>query len=187
MYIKNDDVLGIVSITPDCKTVQSTFSRLTPGRHLDYKGREGGVRPGGPISERTKLFFSYKGKRLFIVATSDEDELNLRGLRDSLFFSSGQLEFIRKTPEGSFEFCVERCQLCASPLIVRGRCEWRTCNSCADKCEHSYVDGHVHGGDVGLFGVGKFCEKCGRTKPGEQSTVLVPWDHEGHAFVAFQI
>lgn len=58
------------------------------------------------------------------------------------------------------------CKVCGNPLANFGEMEWTTCESCASKCEHQYVEGvGTINGNIAHM---PFCDLCGRVDPGWQ-------------------
>ena len=106
------------------------------------------------------------GVELALRGSTEEDKHEVNFIRDTCYFGSGGLIFISETEVDGKKAIITtamRCKYCDAGMIHYGACEWRICDACAAKCEHSYVCGAIHGSmDIG---VGEFCNKCGRGKP----------------------
>lgn len=111
------------------------------------------------------------GVKLTLVGTTEEDKREIVSIRDTCFFGSGGLVFLGETEvdgKKAMIFTARRCKHCNAGMLRFGACEWGVCDACAAQCEHTYVHGMIHGGDVGDMGVGEYCDKCGRGKPSHQ-------------------
>ncbi len=109
------------------------------------------------------------GIHLRLKGIENQDQNNVRALRDSCYFGSGELTFLRGTEiDGSKAIIVVAgyCKVCGGKITDSGSCEYRVCKKCADKCNHQYVHGYIHGGEISL-GRGVYCELCGRVKDNE--------------------
>lgn len=185
MNAKSNEAKGIIALTSATEAEETSLRALiTKGKgfQLKYDGREG-ADCNDPLSERMSLYFKLDGQRATITATNDESEQNIRFARDAIFFGGGGLTLVdHEEADGKMQanVCIAFCKHCNAPLIEMGRCEWKTCEACVAKCEHEYEDGHVHGGEAGVLGVGKFCVKCGRGKPDETPAVII--NHGEQAF-----
>lgn len=182
MQIKLGTQEGTVNLSPTTSEEEGFVNRIANeiknGDLLEYAGR-GGAEHGTPYSERMHLFFKLDGDKIKLIASSDEDEPIIRGLRDAIYFGGGGLRMINvqinaDTGKNSLDMCVEFCQHCRAPMIQMGRVEHETCEACVAKCEHVYINGFMHGGIAGQLSEGLFCEKCGRGKPDKEPNVIVP-------------
>lgn len=181
MYVKFDKAEGTVNLSPATSEEEALLDRISnnigKGGQLEYSGRDG-AEHGTPYSERMELFFKLGGDKVTLVASSDEAEPVVRGIRDAIFFGGGGLHVVDirfdvATGQKSLDMCVNFCQHCCAPLVEMGCVEWRTCETCVAKCEHHYVRGAVHGGSAGQLASGLFCDKCGRGKPDDKPHVIV--------------
>lgn len=107
------------------------------------------------------------GIKLVLQGTTEEDKREVGRIRDMCYFGSGGLIYIGETEIDGKKAIITtglRCKHCGSGMIRHADCEWKTCDACAAKCEHTYVQGTIHGGNLDI-GFGEFCDKCGRGKP----------------------
>ena len=186
MQIESDRVVGLLSFTAETdeegEVLKAINSTIKFGRVLPYEGRGGVNHPNVPLDQHMWLRFSYDvgGKKFELLATTEESEKIVRQMRDALYYGGGGLIFVGyyiRNGKHFAQFAIGACRVCHKPVISRVECEWRYCDTCAEKCEHRYERGAVHGDGVDL-GVGEFCGNCGRAKPkveGEQEKPL--YDH----------
>ncbi len=165
--------------TKEFVTLINLLGALKPGDKLCYGGRkdEGEfcaiiLRAGGhdePKIEKhgsiTHHFRKCVGGIEFVLRGSTEDDKHAVGyLRDVCYYGSNGFIFLTdRTAEGerALVMTATHCQHCGAQMIDRGRCEWKTCAACADKCDHTYKRGLCHGGSAEMAGMGEFCTKCG--------------------------
>ncbi|OHA66245.1 MAG: hypothetical protein A3D63_01230 [Candidatus Wildermuthbacteria bacterium RIFCSPHIGHO2_02_FULL_49_17] len=184
MHVEQDRPVGLLTltaVTPKEEVVLRDLGTASVfGQILRYQGR-GSISPNAPLSERMWLRFSYGfGKKLTLLATTEEDEKAVRQIRDAIYFGGGGLIFtIYSVRDGksSVDFAIAQCKVCDKPVISLVECEWLYCDACAAKCEHRYERGPIHGGGVDL-GMGEFCGICGRGKPKPEGEPERPlYDH----------
>ena len=191
MKIIVDEKKGTFTIVPMTEAeetkISAVLSVLTPDQVLDYQGRSrdpentkyvqahfhiGGAKKKVRETKGNITFIGSKmegGIELTLQGTSDDDKNEVGGIRDVCFFGAAGLIFIESTEvdgKKSMVVTAKKCKHCGANMISLSSCEWSTCSACAEKCEHVYVEGMVHGGGLDI-GVGLFCEKCGRGKPKE--------------------
>ena len=161
---------GVITLIPADDAERGTWStalaRFYIGDLLTYVSRSG-ADPRDPYHMRMALRFKTSAGPIELVASDEESEKAVRGLRDAIFFGGGGLIFTAETwVDGAraFAFTIGRCKICNNPIIMMHECEWKTCKACKEKCEHVYERGAMHGGGRDLF-VGEFCSKCGTNKP----------------------
>ncbi len=189
MKTKYDSEKGLFSISSsdeeEKKLLNKIRRKLKPKNILKYNGRSG-ANCNDPLDKRMVIHFIFENQEVSIKATADSDEDPIRWIRDALFFGSGSLKLIKcEKKDGVLwvSFCVAFCKHCDKPMIDMGRVEHGTCDDCAKKCEHTYIEGFVHGGRAGQIGVGQFCSKCGMGKPEEMPGVLIDHDHMGAGLI----
>lgn len=111
------------------------------------------------------------GVKLTLIGTTKDDKHEVGCIRDTCYFSTGGLIFLKKTEVDdkiAIVVTAMRCKHCNAGMIDMGSCEWKTCDACAEKCQHTYSRGAIHGGGIDI-GVGDFCDKCGRARPKEKN------------------
>ena len=179
MKIVIDTENGVLMLTAsnydeEC-LLRSIRQKLRDREFLKYAGRSS-VTPNDPLSARMLLRFWFAEEKITISATSDQDELSIRHLRDAIFFGGGGLYLLGDSPEYSattLKFCVEFCKQCQSPVIDMASCEHSICNRCAERCQHEYKGNvPIHGGKIQL-GFSEVCTKCGRVNPQAKVEVVV--------------
>lgn len=107
-------------------------------------------------------------RRMVLQGTTVEDKYIVNGIRNCLFFGSPKLVLVKIGSEEDpvLIFATAACKICGKRIADRLECEWRVCDACANKCEHTYEIGLLVGGDAGLS-AGRYCTKCGRANPGQ--------------------
>lgn len=107
------------------------------------------------------------GYKLKLSGSTEQDRYKVNDIRNGACYV-GQLIFLGEVEvdgQRAIVLTIFYCPHCGVAIIDSCSCEWRTCNVCAAKCEHNWVEGLVKGGGIpGGHGVGKFCDKCGRGK-----------------------
>jgi hypothetical protein len=171
--------------TSEVEVVTAILAIVTPGEKLSYAGRNDATEtekfsielyagatkePSSETSGNVTVvgIAHVGGVRLDLRGDTDDDDLEVRRLRDTCYFGSGGLIFLGETEvdgRKALLITAAKCKLCEGNMLGLGECEWKTCNACKDKCEHVYIRGLVHGGGAGGVGMGEYCEKCGRCKP----------------------
>jgi hypothetical protein len=190
MKILRDNKLATLTLVPieatEEQVIASMATMLKAGDKLSYGGRGQDsedkrfctvhLHAGGRKEELVKTDRNVTVHRavhvdsveLVLQGTTEEDKREVGSIRDMCYFGSSGLIFIGETEVDGKKAIVTtglRCKHCGSGMIRYSDCEWKTCDVCAAKCEHAYVRGMIHGGDVGDMGVGEYCNKCGRSKP----------------------
>lgn len=190
MKIIRDEQLATLTLVPveteEEQVIASIASMLKSGDKLTYAGRERDdddgnfcrvnlhvgarhlkqCRTKGNITVRRSAYIG--GLKLVLRGTTEEDKREVGRIRDTCFFGSGGLIFLGEVEvdgKKSITTTGMHCKHCGSGMIRYDDCEWKTCDVCAAKCEHIYVRGAIRGGGLEV-GVGEFCDKCGRGKPG---------------------
>jgi hypothetical protein len=168
----------LIPTTPDEeKTLASVASLLSVGNKIEYHGRttdpddENAVsvhfNAGGKHARRTTYGKNggsstrsvyVGGVTLVLIGSTPEDKNEIACIRDTCF---DQTEV-----DGKFAllFTAKHCKHCGAPILKMGRCEWSTCDTCVEKCDHEWETGAIHGGGIDL-GLGEICGKCGIGKP----------------------
>lgn len=186
VHITRNDEKGIWSLVPatsnEAETLSSVANFLPVGTKMSYMGRETdpddgnalalSFNAGGKGSRVTKgsaTSIDYVGGVSFtLVGTTPEDKEELKGMRDTCYMASSGLiliEILRASrAQPGLLFTAEFCKHCNAPMIKMGRCEWKTCDACVDKCDHDWKTGAIHGGGIDI-GVGEACRYCGIRKP----------------------
>ncbi|MCA9355170.1 hypothetical protein KC865_01295 [Candidatus Kaiserbacteria bacterium] len=184
-------ILTLVPATDEeSETIAAIAARMKPEEKLKYGGR--GTDPEGEdfctvflhaggeseiVEEKVNPNFTvvqrqFTGStKLELVGTTEDDKYAIGGIRNACYFATGGLIFLGETMydgKQAINVTAARCKHCSANLIEFGRCEWKTCAKCAEKCEHEYKRGMVHGPGLDM-GVGEFCTKCGSGKPREES------------------
>jgi hypothetical protein len=165
MRVLRDQKKGIITLRPldveEEAILQKIIVNKQIGDILKYDGR-------GGANRMWLCFYIGIGDSTFkLSGTADDDDKAVRNIRDAIFFGGRGLIFIGHTEvngKPSLDFTIEHCKVCNKPMISMIECEWQTCNACAEKCEHNYVYGAVHGGGIDI-GLGEYCDFCGRGKP----------------------
>ncbi|GEM_PF-1641736 len=185
MRIIRDKKLATLTFVPvevgEAEVISAIAALLKPEDKLDYDGRTGGddgkpfaifLQAGAVKEEKNDGFLTRQvyvgGVKLTLCGSTNDDERVVRSIRDTCYFGSGGLIFLGETEvDGTktITTTAKRCKLCGGNMIGMGECEWKTCDTCRDTCEHHYIHGMIHGGDVGDMGMGEYCGKCGRGKP----------------------
>ena|SRR3989344_848223 len=190
MKIIRDKQLATLTLVPveanEEQTIASIVAMLKPEDKLSYGGRgqDGDddkfctvhLHVGGRKEKKSETSGNVTvistehvdSVELVLRGTTEEDKHEVGRIRDMCYFGSGGLIFIGETEVDGKKAIVTtglRCKHCGAGMIRYSDCEWKTCDACAAKCEHTYVPGMIHGGGVGDMGVGEFCDKCGRGKP----------------------
>lgn len=189
MKVIRDKQLATLTLVPveadEEQVIASIAAMLKPEDKLSYggRGRDGDdnkfcivhLHAGGREEEKretqgnatTIRTVHVDSVELVLRGSTEEDKHEVGRIRDTCYFGSGGLIFIGETEVGGKKAIIttaERCKLCGAGMIRYLDCEWSICDACAAKCEHNYVRGAIHGGGTD-FGVGEFCDKCGRGKP----------------------
>lgn len=190
MKIIRDMQLATLTFVPveatEKQIIASIAARLKPEDKLSYSGRGRDVsddkfcvihlHAGGRKEERVKTDKNGTVHRtvyvdsveLVLHGTTEEDKHEVSRIRDMCYYGSSGLIFIGEVEVDGVKAIVTtglRCKHCDAGMIYYYNCEWKTCDACAAKCEHNYVRGMIHGGEVGDMGVGEYCDKCGQGKP----------------------
>lgn len=169
MHAQTDDAKGIIVLTSTTETEEGLLRTLVTkekGYQLKYYGREG-ADCNDPLNERMSLRFKLDEHPVAITATDDNKEQSIRSIRSAIFFGGDGLILVDyKEANGKLQVhvCIAFCKHCQSTLIDM-RCQWRTCQACATKCNHKYVVDFGHGGKAGQLDTSMFCVKCGQRKP----------------------
>jgi len=168
MKIVQDEQLGVflfVGDTPDEKKILSGLSALLkPGDKINYCGRKDEYRG----SKFCLLKFSAGEQEFDLIGSALKDKNLIKRLRDFCFFShTGGLVFLHAVQADGQEalaFTAGFCKHCGAALVDFREVEWCVCDACADKCQHQYERGPMHGGGGkgNDFHMGDFCRKCGR-------------------------
>lgn len=164
-------------------TVKQIVALIKPREKLVYGGkrRDGEhclihLYAGSKVEEKTQkisanVTFTHDvhvgGVELILRGTTKADKQVVGSIRDTCFFGSGGLIFLKTVKvdgKTSLVTTAKFCQHCGRGMIEMGRCEWKTCRACAAACEHTYKTGAVHGGGLDI-GLGEYCTKCGMGKP----------------------
>jgi hypothetical protein len=180
--IRNKEVANFIFVPTEEKETEvlnQIIAIAKPDDKMTYGGRNGGdgdkpfvvyLHLGSHTEENMTIHRDEEvgGVKLELRGSGEDSDNEVRLIRDVCFFGSGGLIFLGTCEvDGKTAIIVtaSKCKLCGGPMISMASCEWRTCDACASKCEHDYVSGMVHGGNVGNMGIGEFCDKCGRGKP----------------------
>lgn len=179
MHIKICDDKSIVTLSANDLSEESLLRRIIKNKKeqdiLEYDGRKGAEPADGLNKKMILTFIISKKQKLHLSATSDESEMSIRSLRNAIFFGGQGLILLGHSYQNGtllVNFCVSLCQHCHGPMVRLIDCESKTCRACAEKCEHNYRQGLVHDGGAVNLGLGIYCSKCGRGKPGEKPIVL---------------
>ncbi len=197
MKIIRNEELATWTLVPveegEAETLASVVAMLKPEDRFGY----GGMRHGGEdgksclvylhvgaerrekkeiVSEHlTFITHPYEGGiELVLGGSTEEDKKEMWGIRYGCCYGGG-LIFLGETEIDGKKAIITTagcCKHCGAALLEP---EWKTCDTCAAKCEHDYVKGAVHGGGMDI-GVGEFCDKCGRSKPrsdGEREKTVI--------------
>jgi len=108
--------------------------------------------------------------KLVLRGRTKADKYRVNGIRNTCFFGSDGLIYLGKTEvdgKTSIIATASRCKVCDEGMLDHHACEWKTCDSCAKKCDHKYERGAIHSSTLDL-GVGEYCTKCGRCPPKEE-------------------
>lgn len=167
MKVLIDRQAGLVRFVPveqeEEQEVAAILEKIVPGGFIKYGGRSTG--DDGSIV----LFFRIEREKVLTLrGSTKEDKKAVGSIRDTCYFSSSKLTLVCKEEidgKSSLVLTAQHCKQCQSPMIDMPSCEWGICAACAEKCEHKFVPGPVHGGKVGSLGLGEFCDRCGRGKP----------------------
>ena len=182
VHVKIKEKKGVVNLSSTNDEEEALLNRISlevkEGQQLEYGGRDGADH-GMPYTEHMELFFKLGQDKVKFVATSEEDECNIRGISDAIFFGGGGLYMVAvrydvSTWKKSLDMCVGHCKHCKMPLVQMIRVEWETCDACTDKCDHHYIRMAIHGGNADQLPGGPACYKCGRVKPESKLDVVVP-------------
>lgn len=166
LNIQANNEKGVFSFRPSNEEEDAFLKAVTaarqPGGKIKYNGRSSAT-VGSPCYERMVLNFLLDGRELKFNASDDQSEEVIRRIREVAFFVTGALVFIDQTEvDDKFvvNFCVACCQLCNNSIIERGCADWKTCESCIEKCKHDWTLGLKKD----LSGSGEYCSKCGASK-----------------------
>lgn len=174
-----DTTKKIIVLTPTDAAEGNCLRALIAGgagSSLRYKGRSG-AHPNDPYNLRMLLRFELDDYHIVVMASTDDGECDIRAIRDAVYFGGGGLTLLNHEEvdgKPSAQVCVTFCKHCQAPLIDMGRCEWKTCEACVDKCEHEYQEGATHGGPAGTLAVSAYCKKCGRGNPNATVDPIIP-------------
>lgn len=189
MKIIRDDGLATFTFVPvgnlEEMVIENIIGAVQPGVKIYYLGRgeddvpdkfcttrfnAGGIKKDQTTHEGklTVTETGYDdGVEFVLRGTSEQDKHEVNAIRDICFTGPGGLIFLEVLElDGKKAICVTAsyCKLCGAQMIKRSRCEWKVCDTCADKCGHNYVRGAIHGGKADIA-VGNFCNICGRAAP----------------------
>lgn len=128
---------------------------------IEYGGR------GGEKDDDLSFYLIFNTFKVY-AKSSLEDNQVLRGLRDAIYFSRGVELVMEKVENDEYFLSICKCQHCQKNIANIWETEWKTCNECAEKCEHEYKVGPVHGPGV-TIAAGRFCKKCGRGEAKEEA------------------
>lgn len=190
MRLIRDEKAATFTLVPVEQSELDLFARLLPqlkkGDTFTYCGREKdgkfckvhfrfGSTPREKVTTSGSITFRETieegGIHLVIAGSTEDDKGEVYSLRNACYFGSCKPIFIDTVSVDGVKAMVitlKFCKHCQAPMISTGSVEWSTCPACAEKCEHTYEEGLVHGGDAGTGAVGEFCTKCGRGKPRPQ-------------------
>lgn len=101
-------------------------------------------------------------KRIMLCYSDDTDSLAAERLRYANFYGACVFVHQSSTVDRIVLEPKTHCKVCKNKL-GHYECEWRICDLCAKKCEHSYVEGI--GRSDGRLVQMTFCSKCGRPDP----------------------
>lgn len=173
MKVISDKKAGTWTLCPvgpdEEKAINAVIASTKKDQKLKYIGR-------GKDDEEDKFcvvhfnFGGEKNEKLTVCGTTKDDKYGVNNIRNTCFFGSGGLVFIKETTvDGKPAIVVTAlyCKSCGSPIIGM-RAEWKICDKCADECDHKYVEGPIHGPRMDV-GTGEFCKICGRVKPEEKT------------------
>ncbi len=187
MKIIRDNKAATFTLVPVDKSERAVFGHLIPklknGDTFTYGGREDDgeyckvrLHFGSKMVEKVERVGGITVHRgveeggicLVLNGSTKKDKLEVGGMRNSCYFGACSPIFLKTTKVSgvkSLVITLKLCKHCKAPMISMHACEWSTCNACAEKCQHTYKKGMVHGAGVGDMAVGEFCTKCGRGKP----------------------
>ncbi|MFA6294849.1 MAG: hypothetical protein WC666_00305 [Candidatus Paceibacterota bacterium] len=187
MKVIRNDKVATLTLVPVEKDEHELFTHLIPilkkGDKFIYGNREDdgnyckiNLYFGSTVKPRTQVKNNVTiedtvmvgGVRLTLKGTTNGDKSVICGLRDSCYFGGCSPIFLNTSDVDGVKSIVITlgfCKHCQAQMISCLECEWLTCNACATKCRHKYERGMIHGGVAGTGAMGKFCKKCGRTKP----------------------
>lgn len=190
MYILRNDEAQTWELQPttscEVEVLTSILCVLKHGQKMKYCGVRSDdqsdplslhFNAGGKPVKITKLnehgggiiYTKWTGGVTWWLTATDDDRDELWAMRDTCYVGSGGLIFLEthKHELGySLIFTAKYCKICGAPMIRMSRCEWSTCTTCTEKCEHEWERGHMHGAGIDI-GVGSFCGKCGIANPGD--------------------
>lgn len=187
MRIIRDVQLATYTLVPmevsEQELIHEIAASLKPGDKMAYNGRTREddkfsivhLNAGGREEQQSKTDGGLTvcqtvysgGVKLTLRGSTEEDKYEVNGIRNTCYFGSGGLVFLGTVPvDGKVALVTtaDYCKLCGAAMIDSGRCEWKVCSACADKCDHRYERGAIHGSGVDI-GVGEFCQVCGLGKP----------------------
>lgn len=163
---------GIISLRPstaeESKVLREIASQVRPGTPIRYIGRSG-AQVRSPYTEHMVLHLSIIGADLYLATKSTKWEQNVRLVRDAFYFGGSDAFVVSTETVGgkpALNITIAKCKDCGCNLIEMGRCQWRTCETCArTKCEHHFDVGAVMDSDgPGCVGVGEYCSRCGENR-----------------------
>jgi hypothetical protein len=137
----------------------SKVQQMNPGDDFEYHGR--GKNEMGELT----LFISIPGGEKFELLPSDMTSAAiLENQRQIMFLSGAQNKMtLVESSESEFVFAPAQCNECKEPILRWMEAEWGICDSCKEKCNHTFVKGVMHN-DKGQLSQGEFCQVCGRSK-----------------------
>lgn len=187
MKLIRDEKAATFTLVPVEQSELDLFAQLLPqlkkGDTFTYGGREQdgeyckvhfhfGSTPKEKVTTSGSVTFHETveegGIHLVIAGSTDDDKGEVGYLRDSCYFGASSpifLDTVEVDGVKAMVITLKLCKHCQAPMISLCSVEWSTCPACAEKCEHEYEQGLVHGGDAGSGAVGEFCTKCGRSRP----------------------
>jgi hypothetical protein len=171
MHIIRDEKKSTLTLVPveseELETINLIADQASAGEKLKYAGR--GSYPDYPRDKFVTVNLEFGDNvRLTLRGSTEADRFAINDIRNMCYYGSGKLIFLGKTTvDGATAIVVTNsyCELCGAPMATALQAESKICDACAEKCEHTYKTGLVHGPGVSM-GLGEFCTICKRTKPG---------------------